>query len=156
MKPSKAEKGPNVIAPPPLIFALPLIVGFVLDRLIPLPRLSTGLRLAGIPLLGVGVALAGWFGTAMVRAHTPIDVRDAPTALVTDGPFAYSRNPGYLALSLFYLGLSLVTGARWPLVFLPGVIATVDRGVVQREERYLEDRFGDAYRAYLGRVRRWL
>lgn len=156
MSPGKAEKGPNVIAPPPLIFALPLIVGVILDRLIPLPRLSTGLRLAGIPLLGGAVALAAWFGTAMVRAHTPIDVRDAPTALVTDGPFEYSRNPGYIALSLCYLGLSLVTGALWPLLLLPGVVATVDRGVVQREERYLEDRFGDAYRSYLRRVRRWL
>jgi protein-S-isoprenylcysteine O-methyltransferase Ste14 len=92
----------------------------------------------------------------MTRARTPIDVHQAPTALVETGPFARTRNPGYLSLALDYSGIALLAGGRWPLLFLPGVLVVVDRGVIRREEVYLERRFGAAYRAYLYRVRRWL
>jgi protein-S-isoprenylcysteine O-methyltransferase Ste14 len=90
------------------------------------------------------------------RAGTPVDPREAPTALVTEGPFQYTRNPAYVGLALTYAGLSLITGILWSLVLLPGDLVAVHRGVIQREERYLEEEFGSAYRGYLRRVRRWL
>jgi protein-S-isoprenylcysteine O-methyltransferase Ste14 len=150
------EKGPDVIALPPFLYAGPLVAGLLLDRVLPLPRLSGALRLAGLPLLAGGIALGVWFATAMTRARTPIDVRHAPTALVETGPFARTRNPGYLSLALAYGGIALLAGGRWPLLFLPGVLVAVDRGVIRREEVYLEGRFGATYRAYRDRVRRWL
>jgi protein-S-isoprenylcysteine O-methyltransferase Ste14 len=102
------------------------------------------------------VALAGWFIMSMRRAGTPVDPREAPTALVTEGPFRFSRNPGYLGLGLTYVGLSLLVEARWPLLLLPFVLIIIDRGVISQEERYLERRFGSEYRTYRQRVRRWL
>jgi protein-S-isoprenylcysteine O-methyltransferase Ste14 len=150
------ERGPDVIALPPVLYVGPLIAGLVLDRLLPLPRLPRRLRLAGVPLVAGGLGLGAWFVTAMTRARTPIDVYHAPKALVESGPFARTRNPAYLSMAVIYAGVALVAGGRWPFVLLPGVLLTVDRGVIQREEAYLDQRFGSDYRNYRGRVRRWL
>jgi protein-S-isoprenylcysteine O-methyltransferase Ste14 len=150
------ERGPDVVAPPPLIYLLPLLAGHVLDRLVPLPRLPRALRRAGPPLLAGGIGLGLWFVASMRRADTPLDPSRPPTALVEDGPFRFTRNPGYLGFALTYAGISLLAGGRWPLVFLPGVLGVIDRGVIAREETYLEMRFGQLYRDYRSRVRRWL
>jgi len=64
--------------------------------------------------------------------------------------------PAYLGFALAYAGISLLAGGRWPLVFLPGVLGGIDRGVIAREEAYLQERFGAPYRHYRSRVRRWL
>jgi protein-S-isoprenylcysteine O-methyltransferase Ste14 len=149
-------RGPNVVAPPPLLYAVPWLGGLLLDRLLPLPRVPLGVRLVGLALMASGIGLAGWFIWTMRRAGTPVDPREAPTALVTEGPFRHTRNPAYVAFTLTYSGLSLLTGILWPLLLLPLVLLAVDRGVIQREERYLEKQFGSSYRQYRHRVRRWL
>ena len=149
-------RGPDVIAPPPLLYLGPLLGGLLLDRLFPMPSLYRPPRVAGLPLLVAGVSLGGWFFRTMRRAGTPVDPYHPPTALVVDGPFRHTRNPAYIGLTLMYAGLALLAGGRWPLLLLPGVLAVVNRGVIQREERYLEDRFGHAYQDYRNRVRRWL
>ncbi|MFZ0217775.1 MAG: isoprenylcysteine carboxylmethyltransferase family protein [Candidatus Dormiibacterota bacterium] len=154
--PSTAKHGPDVVAPPPLLFLGPLLVGLALDRLLPPPRLPRELRPLGAPLLAGGIALVVWFFTTMRASGTPVDPRQAPTNLVEKGPFKFTRNPGYLGMGLIYSGLSLLTGGRWPLLLLPGVLLVVDRGVIQREERYLGSRFGSPYADYRARVRRWV
>jgi protein-S-isoprenylcysteine O-methyltransferase Ste14 len=106
--------------------------------------------------MAAGLGLSGWFVWTMRRAGTPVDPYEAPTALVTAGPFRYTRNPAYVALTLTYAGLSLLTGTLWSLLLLPGVLLAVDRGVIQREESYLEEHFGADYVEYQRRVRRWL
>jgi protein-S-isoprenylcysteine O-methyltransferase Ste14 len=150
------ERHPDIVAPPPLLFLGPLLGGLILDRLLPLPRLPGPLRLLGLPVLAAGATLGGWFFTTMQRAGTPVDPYEPPTALVTDGPFEHTRNPGYVGFTLIYTGITLLAGGRWPLLLLPGVLAVVDRGVIQREESHLDERFGAAYRDYRARVRRWL
>jgi protein-S-isoprenylcysteine O-methyltransferase Ste14 len=152
----RSERGPDLVAPPPLIYAGPWLAGGLLDRLLPLPQLPRGLRLLGFLPLAAGLALGGSFIAAMYRAGTPVDPREAPSTLVTKGPFSYTRNPGYLGLALAYLGGALIAGSRWELVFLPAALLTIDRGVIRREERYLEERFGSSYLDYVGRVRRWV
>jgi protein-S-isoprenylcysteine O-methyltransferase Ste14 len=148
--------GPDVIAPPPLLYAGPLLGGLLLDRLVRLPTVPRGRRLpAGLVTLIGGAALGGWFWASMRAARTPVDVRRSPTQLVVDGPFRFSRNPGYVGLTLVYTGVSLLAGGRWPLLLLPGVVAAVDRGVIQAEERHLQRRFGREYDRYRRRVRRW-
>jgi protein-S-isoprenylcysteine O-methyltransferase Ste14 len=148
-------RGPDVIAPPPLLFAGPWLAGLLLNILLPLPKIPIAGRVVGVPVLAAGVGLGGWFIFTMGRAGTPVDLRKAPTALVTDGPFRRTRNPGYISFTLTYIGLSLLGGILWPLLFLPFVLFAVDRGVIQREEHYLEKQFGSAYREYQQRVRRW-
>jgi protein-S-isoprenylcysteine O-methyltransferase Ste14 len=149
-------RGPNVVAPPPLIYLGPLLAGLALDRIVPLPGLPAALRGAGLPLLACGIGLGGWFFASMRRAGTPVDPYQSPTTLVEEGPFRFTRNPAYLGFALVYSGISLLAGGRWPLVFLPAVLAAIDRGVIAREEAYLEERFGASYGDFRSRVRRWL
>ena len=150
------QRTAGVVAPPPLIYLGPLLAGLVLDRFLPLPRLPAAIRSVGLPLLLGGVGLGGWFLASMRDANTAVDPYQPSTALVEGGPFRFTRNPAYLGFALVYTGLSLVAGGRWPLVLLPGVVAAIDRGVIQREEAYLLHRFGDRYDDYRSRVRRWL
>ena len=76
--------------------------------------------------------------------------------IVVKGPYRFTRNPMYVALSVAYLGIALIINSVWSLVFLPFVVLLVDRYVIHREESYLVRKFGTEYDAYRGRVRRWL
>lgn len=78
------------------------------------------------------------------------------TAIIDTGPFALTRNPLYLSMTLLYTGLTLIINTIWPLLLLPFVLVVVQRGVIEREERYLERKFGEEYLSYKSRVRRWL
>jgi protein-S-isoprenylcysteine O-methyltransferase Ste14 len=148
---------PGVVALPPLIYGVPWLVGAALHLLFPVHLLPPALaHWGGGVACTAAVALAIWGRLAMARAGTDPNPFHPATALVVEGPFRFSRNPLYGSLTLFYLGLTLVVNALWPLVFLPAVLFVIERGVVEREERYMERKFGDAYRAYRTRVRRWL
>jgi protein-S-isoprenylcysteine O-methyltransferase Ste14 len=93
---------------------------------------------------------------AMQVAGTNIDPTLPTTAVVASGPFHFSRNPLYVALTLVYLGLTLLANTQWGLVMLVPLLFVMHRGVVLREERYLEQKFGETYRAYRRKVRRYL
>ena len=92
----------------------------------------------------------------MKRAGTNIRPDQPTLALASDGPFRFTRNPLYIAVTGLYLGIALLVNALWPLVLLIPVLAVLRWGVVGREERYLEAKFGEPYRAYKARVRRWI
>ncbi len=92
----------------------------------------------------------------MQAAGTNINPYRPSTAIVTSGPFRYSRNPLYLALTLLYLGLTLAFNTWWGIVVLLPLVVVMDRGVVLGEERYLEQKFGESYRRYRSEVRRYL
>ena len=92
----------------------------------------------------------------MKRAGTNIRPDQPTLALVFDGPFRFTRNPLYMALTGLYLGITLLVNALWPLLFLIPVLGVLRWGVVAREERYLEAKFGEPYRTYKARVRRWI
>jgi protein-S-isoprenylcysteine O-methyltransferase Ste14 len=98
----------------------------------------------------------GTFVRAFGRAGTPMDPGSPSQAIVTDGPYRMTRNPAYLGMALTYTGIAIVSSAPWALVPLPVVIAVIDRGVIAREERYLERKFGARYTDYKRRVRRWV
>ncbi len=148
---------PGVIAPPPLIYLAGLAVGFVLEALLPSASVPDALRwLAGGGLLVGGLALARSFFTTFRRARTPVSPYEATKAIVVTGPYRVSRNPAYLAMALIYVGIVLLAGALWALVPLVPVLIVIDRGVIAREERYLERKFGERYLSYKARTRRWL
>ncbi len=150
---------PHVIILPPLLYVLALAAGLLLSWAAPLPPLATlGVTLValGVTLVGLGVLLAAWGRSVMERAGTNVNPMLPTTALVTTGPFRRSRNPLYVALTLMYVGLGLLTNSLWVLALLVPVLLILHNGVVRREERYLEAKFGDAYRSYRARVRRYL
>jgi protein-S-isoprenylcysteine O-methyltransferase Ste14 len=89
-------------------------------------------------------------------AGTPVPPYRPTARLVFSGPYRYSRNPDYIGQALVYVGVALVANSWWPLFILPVVVFVVQRFVIEREERYLEAKFGQEYREYRARVRRWL
>jgi protein-S-isoprenylcysteine O-methyltransferase Ste14 len=151
------QDNPGGWVPPPLTYLLTLLLGLVLDRRLHLPFLPH--RVAGVlgwPLVGGGMALATWFIRTMRGADTTLDVNKPVSSLVQDGPFRYSRNPGYLSLAMIYAGIATLRNALWAILLLPLVLVVTKRELIEREERYLERTFGEEYLAYKRRVRRWV
>ena len=147
----------GVIAPPPLIYLGPLLLGLLLHRARPIAFLPRRIaRVLGWPLLACGICVNLWFVVTMRRAHTPLNPRKPVRRVITWGPFRFSRNPGYTSLAMTYAGIASVVNTLWPLLLLPAVIGVIRRGVIEREERYLERAFGAEYRQYKASVRRWI
>jgi protein-S-isoprenylcysteine O-methyltransferase Ste14 len=157
VKPTTAARSSEATVPPPLYYIAGFAAGVALELVFPIDRPPVALVLIGA---AIGVAL--WLaldGAAMLRfrrAGTSIAPANPTTALVTSGPYRFTRNPMYLGMACLYVALALALGVIWALVALPAVLVAVDRLVIAREEPYLEARFGDEYRAYKRRVRRWL
>jgi protein-S-isoprenylcysteine O-methyltransferase Ste14 len=147
----------GVLAPPPLIFAVPLLLGLLLKRRFPVPFLPRGAaRALGLPLLGGGALLMGWFFRTMRSAETPIDPREPVSRIVTGGPFRYTRNPAYRGMAMIFAGVSCLANALSAMMLLPVALLTIQRGVIEREERYLEREFGEEYLRFKAQTRRWV
>lgn len=150
--------GARVIpVPPPLYYGAGLAAGALLEQAVPLPLAgSTPVTAAGVALVVAGLALAG-SGIAGVVSHRTTIVPHRPVAtLVTGGGYRWSRNPMYTGLAVAYLGAAVLIGSWWPLALWPVVLTAVALLVIRPEEEYLTARFGEQYRAYRTRVRRWL
>lgn len=150
---------PGVIAPPLLIFGGVLLAALGLDRLLAGPGfgLPSEARLtAGLLLAIAGAALIIAAAVHFRRAKTHIEPWKPTTAIVTTGVYRVSRNPIYLGLALGYLALSLLADSMIAMVMLPVALAVMHYGVILREEKYLDIKFGEEYRAFKRRVRRWL
>jgi protein-S-isoprenylcysteine O-methyltransferase Ste14 len=150
----------GVIARPPVLYLACLLLGLALDRVLPLwlalpeaalIRWTVG---GGLIMVGLGIVAAGIRNFS--RAATPVPSNQPVRALVTTGIHGWSRNPIYVGMFLLYTGIGLAARSRWVLVLTLPLAITLRYGVVAREEAYLERRFGDAYRDYKARVRRWL
>ena len=151
------QDNPGIRVPPPLIHLFALLLGLLLNRRLHVPFLPHRVaRVLGWPLVGGGMALATWFIRTMRGADTTLDVNKPVSSLVQDGPFRYSRNPGYLSLTMIYAGIAVLRNALWAILLLPVVLFVIQREVIEREERYLERTFGEEYLAYKTRVRRWV
>jgi protein-S-isoprenylcysteine O-methyltransferase Ste14 len=150
----------GVIARPPLLFLAALLIGFFLDRLLRLPFPVPGIDLVnwiiGGSLILIGVALAAAGIRNFSRAGTPVRSIKPTRALVTTGIHGWTRNPIYLGMFLLYGGIGVAALSPWILILMLPLAITIRYGVVAREEAYLERRFGDAYRDYKARVRRWV
>ena len=147
---------PHVIAPPPLIYAVPLLIGLIVQHFYPkniLPQ--TWAQVVGPVLVLLGfVALPAVL--AFRRAGTPPQPWKPVTSFVVSGPYRFTRNPIYVGFTLLYAGISVWVNALWPIVMLPIALVVMKRGVVDREEAYMMRRFGGEYRSYCARVRRWV
>lgn len=154
-----ADQPPPVAVHPPILFPAVLGLALLLDHLAPLVTapwpapLRFGL---GGMLVALAMLLAGWAAWAFHRAGTPIPTFRPARRFVSSGPYAFTRNPMYLGLVILLAGLSLLLASIWTLLSVPVFVVLMDRLVIAREEPYLAARFGDPYRAYLRRVRRWI
>jgi protein-S-isoprenylcysteine O-methyltransferase Ste14 len=155
--PNDEQDKAGIVAPPPLVYLGTLGFGLLINRRFPIAFLPPGMsRGLGWPLLGGGLLLLGWFEWALRRGGTPASPYKPVSRVVTGGPFRYTRNPGYLSMAMIYAGLAGLANAMWAILLLPVALLVIRRGVIEREERYLERKFGEEYLSYKARVRRWI
>ena len=159
LKPTKDETSrPRTLILPPAPFAAALLGGWWLDRHVLALAWDWGWvnRPLGWLLVGGGLFLAAWTFWTFQRHRTTVNPFRGASALCTDGPFRFSRNPIYVGDWLILAGVSLLMKSLWPLVFAPLIWVMLRFGVIRHEEAHLEAKFGDAYHAYKSRVRRWI
>jgi protein-S-isoprenylcysteine O-methyltransferase Ste14 len=148
----------QVIVRPPLAWGLALVAGLALNWLVPLRFLPAGLpsRWLGALVFVLALALFAWAIVTITRAGSNVPTNRPTTTIVESGPYRFTRNPIYLGMVLGLIGLGLALDNLWLLIVLVPFALVIRYGVVAREEAYLERRFGDVYRGYRARVRRWL
>jgi protein-S-isoprenylcysteine O-methyltransferase Ste14 len=148
---------PGVIAPPPLIFLSGLFLGGLVAWFYPFPILPKAVAIGlGSFLVVAGIAVIGLIWQQMKQAKTNIEPWKPTTAILDTGFYGISRNPIYLGMILIYLGITCLFNSIWFLAFLPLCLSAIHFGVILREEKYLEGKFGSDYLDYKKRVRRWI
>lgn len=151
---------PDILIQPPILGPLVFCLALGLDWLVPLEFL--GPIAIGSAQFWLGVVLAGLAGllgfgggAGFRNAGTNIPPHLPATALVTTGIYGRLRNPMYLGMQLLLVALGLVFSLEWCLLLWPILALALHFGVVRREETYLAEKFGEPYRDYCNRVRRW-
>jgi protein-S-isoprenylcysteine O-methyltransferase Ste14 len=147
----------GVVILPPVLMAAAFAVVLVLNHFWPLPigmRVMSVVVGAVLSLLGIGSA--AWGRVTLVKGGTNVNPLKPTTAIVSAGPFRFTRNPLYVGVLSLFAGLSFIVGTWWGLIVLFPVFLILHFGVVLREERYLESKFGERYLAYQRTVRRYL
>ena len=133
------QQTPGIRLIPPLVYAVSLLIGLAIEELLPLVSIPWTWRTGPAVIL---IAVAGLLIAPTVmryrHADTPFDVRKPATTLITDGPYRYSRNPGYLSLTLLYLGLVVLFSSAWVCVLVVPTLLIMHVAVVRKEEQHLE------------------
>jgi protein-S-isoprenylcysteine O-methyltransferase Ste14 len=148
----------NAIIHPPIAWALAFAAGLGIDWLYPLRIVPTFIsaRWVGALIFASGLALAIWAVVKILRAGSRVEIHKPTTAIISDGPYRFTRNPIYIGMFLGQIGLAIGFDSLWILAMLLPFYLVIRHGVVAREEAYLERKFGGVYRAYKSQVRRWL
>lgn len=142
---------------PPTYFVVALALMGFFHHVAPAAQLLVApYRYAGIVLMGLAIGLDVWAWLLVHRAGTGIMPFSPATALVTSGPYRFTRNPMYLGLAGTLLGAAVLMGTLTPFVVIPAFMALVADRFIQSEETQLERTFGSQYLDYKARVRRWL
>jgi len=152
---------PGMVVRPPILYLGTLIVGLIVNAIWPGTlfggAVNTVVRvMVGLLMLAAGVALVSSAIRRLARADTGVRAHQTTTTIVSDSVYAYSRNPIYVGLTLIYFGIAVTADNLWLAILLIPALALLRYGVIAREERYLERKFGEQYLAYKARVRRWL
>jgi protein-S-isoprenylcysteine O-methyltransferase Ste14 len=148
----------NVIVRPPIAWALAVLAGLVLNWLMPLAFLPAAVSAGwlGAIVFALALALVAWAISTMTRAGSNVPTNLPTTTIVEAGPYRFTRNPIYLGMVLGLIGLAIAFNSLWLLMTLALFALVIRYGVITREEAYLERKFGDVYRRYRARVRRWV
>jgi len=156
--PSAARDVANLgVVRPPLVYLISLVSGTVIHLIVPMPFLPVTLSVPlGVALVAVAIALFAYSVGKFRAAGTPVPAREPTTAIVRTGPYRFSRNPIYLAFSVFQLGIAAWVNSVWLVATLVAAVALINFVVIPKEEQYLERKFGEEYLDYKASVRRWL
>lgn len=149
---------PTAVPWPPVLIVAGVVLALAMRRFYPLewPGLDdTPARVIGYGLGLAGLALMGWGSLTLQRAGTTIMPHKRVDRLVSDGAFAFRRNPIYMGETLVFLGLAELTHNIWFAIVAPLFAIAILVLAIRPEERHLEERFGQAYLDYKDRTRRW-
>jgi protein-S-isoprenylcysteine O-methyltransferase Ste14 len=148
----------NVIIRPPIAWAVAVLAGLALNWLMPLPFVPATVPAGwlGAMVFVLALALFAWAIVTITGAGSNVPTNRPTTTIVESGPYRFTRNPIYLGMFLGLIGLAIAFDNLWLLMTLVPFTLVIRYGVVAREEAYLERKFGDVYRGYRSRVRRWL
>jgi protein-S-isoprenylcysteine O-methyltransferase Ste14 len=151
---------PSAIPWPPMILLGMLLAGFALGAAAPLPWPAGDLReflfSTGLLMAAAAFGIDIWAARTFRSHNTSILPHRGATALITDGPYAYSRNPIYAGNLLLIVGVGLLVGQAWHLLLAPIAAVLFQRLAIEPEESHLEAKFGEAWQAYAAEVRRWV
>ncbi len=146
----------GVITIPPIIYLAGLSLALLIHYFYPIGFLSESVSVwFGLLFFLMAIPIVLFAMLALKRAETSPDVRKPTSAIVTDGIYRLSRNPMYVSLAFVYLGIAFWVNSLWILLLIVPVLIVVDQGIINREEQYLEQKFGDEYLRYKSEVRRW-
>ena len=147
----------SVRVPPPLLYFAAIALGYWLRGRYPLPFVPAALaQPAGAALVVLGVVLAIAGAVTFRRAGTSPNPMKPSTMVVMHGPYRFTRNPMYLGMTVLTIGAAVWLNTGWILILLVPALAVMRWHVIAREEAYLEEKFGEPFRDYKRRVRRWL
>lgn len=149
-------RGPAIPGLPPMHFAGWVAMGWALEMMMPAVTLSEVTVTAGWVLLALGVTVNLWAVTTFRQARTSLHVRRAAERMDTTGPYRFSRNPLYLSMITSIVGFALIADAFWMAAVVPLIVLYANKVIVEPEEIYLEQCFGERYLGYKNGVRRWL
>jgi len=155
---SEQTDAPNVVIHPPIALGMAIVIAFAANWVYPLPFLPPGIahiELGLIVILGAFL-LVRWAVQTFRKAKTNLLTNQATLAIVSTGPFAYSRNPIYVGTLVGLFGLAVAANSLWFLVALVVMFLVLQFGVIAREEAYLTRKFGQAYLDYKAKVRPWV
>lgn len=157
---NEPRRSPWVLVPPPPMFVLAFVAGLQLGHVVPVrlvPESAHAIaRGAGIAVIALAALVLLPAPLLFALRRTTIVPHRPSRSLVTGGPYRFTRNPMYLALALLYIGAALLANTGWPLLFLAAPLWILQKKTIPFEEANLERVFGDGYRAYQRRVRRWI
>ena len=158
--PKEVDQHPGVHFPPPLLFVVAVGLGVLTERFFPYP-LSNLVVIPGRPIIGwigitAGATILIWALLTFFRNRTAVYPNQPAKLVVDNGPYGYSRNPMYVALTAINFGVAMLADNLWMLLLLPVVLVSVSVFIIRREEAYLKQAFGDEYTDYCNRVRRWV
>ena len=154
---SQPASDPRRFPFPPAIPIIALVLSWVIGRLWPIEvNWPAWTRWIGWVLFTTPPLLVFSAVRTFRRHHTAVNPRGEVTTIVTSGPFRYTRNPMYLSLLVLYVGGMLAFRLPWAVVLFVPVFLALHFGVIIPEEKHLESVFGEQYRLYRHRVRRWL
>jgi protein-S-isoprenylcysteine O-methyltransferase Ste14 len=148
----------DVMIRPPIAWAVAVLAGLALDWLMPLAFIPGAIPAGwlGVLVFALALALFAWAIATMTRAGSSVPTGRPTTTIVDTGPYRFTRSPIYLSMLVGLIGLAIAVNSLWLLLTLVPFALVIRYGVVAREEAYLERKFGDLYRRYRARVRRWL
>ncbi len=142
---------------PPACLMISIAIMVALHFLLPVRQVvPSPYRYLGIALLVIGLVLNIWSDQIFKKAKTTVNPFERSSRLVTEGPYRFSRHPMYLGMVVILIGLAVVLGSVTPVPVIPAFTWLVADRFMCVEEKAMEGTFGQTYRAYRRRVRRWI